>query len=160
MKDVPKITDLAYRCKVCGFLCTKKTDPELTRKKTKLGDYGSNATPTPASWATDEQYESTTISFTAAAGDDPATISDSANRFTACHFKSGQPIKIATTSATNDGTYTIAAMGVSRGTLTLSSSDSLTTEDAATAGTVTIYAVAYQPSVTTGCPLCGSLASR
>lgn len=160
MKTVPSIKDLTYRCKYCGFLCTKKTDPGLTRKKTKTGSYGSNATPTPSAWSTDEQYSAATVSFAAASGSTPAKINDSANGFVDKRFRSEQPIKIATTSGTNDGTYTIAAMGVSRGTLTLSTSDSLTTETAATAGTVTIYAVAYQPNVSTGCPLCGSLDSR
>ena len=160
MKRVPKIDELTYRCKYCGFLCTKKTDPNLSRVKTKTGNYGSNATPEPASWTTDEQYEATTVSFAAASGSTPAKINDSANRFVDKHFKSEQPIKVSTTSGTNDGTYTIAARGVSRGTLTLSSSDSLSDETAATAGTVTIYAVTYQPDISTGCPLCGSLNSR
>lgn len=159
-QKVPSIKELTYRCKYCGFLCTKKTDPNLSRTKTKEGNYGSNGTPEPASWTTDEQYEATTVSFAAASGDVPAKVNDSANRFVDKHFKSEQPIKISTTSGTNDGMYTIAARGVSRGTLTLSSSDSLTTESASTAGTVTIYAVAYEPSISTGCPLCGSLDSR
>lgn len=160
MKRVPKIDELTYRCKNCGFLCTKKTDPNLSRTKTKTGNYGSDATPTPASWSTDEQYVATTVSFVAASGDEPAKISDSARLFTDKHFKSEQPITVSTTSGTNDGTYTIAARGVSRGTLELSDDDSLTDEAAATAGTVTIYAVAYEPSITKGCPLCGSLNSR
>ena len=160
MRKVPKITELTYRCKVCNFLCTKKTDPNLSRTKTKQGNYGSNATPEPAAWTTDEQYSATTISFAAVSGTTPAKINDSANRFADKHFKSEQPIKIGTTSGTNDGTYTIAARGVSRGTLSLSSSDTLTTEAAVTAGTVTIYAVTYEPSVTQYCPFCGSGDSR
>lgn len=159
MKRVPSIDELTYRCKYCGFLCTKKTDPNLSRTKTKTGSYGSNATPQPSAWH-DEQYEATTIRFAAASGDTPAKIYDSANRFTDRLFRSEQPIKIETTSGTNDGTYTIAARGVSRGTLTLDSSDSLTTEAAGTAGTVTISAVTYEPNITTGCPLCGSLNSK
>jgi hypothetical protein len=159
MQRVPKIGELTYRCKVCNFLCTKKRVPELTRVKTKTGNYGSNATPTPSAW-NDEQYSATTISFVAAAGTTPAKINDSANGFADKHFRSEQPISIATTSGTNDGSYTIGARGVSRGTLTLSSSDSLTTENAATAGTVTISDVTYEPNVTTGCPQCGSLNSK
>lgn len=159
MDRIPKIGDLTYRCKVCGWLCTKKRMPELTRVKTKTGNYGSNATPTPSAWY-DEQYVATTLSFVAAAGDVPAKINDSANKFADKHFRSEQPIKIETGSGTNDGTYTIAARGVSRGTLTLSSSDSLTTENAATAGEVTISNVTYKPSATTGCPLCNSLNSK
>ena len=63
-------------------------------------------------------------------------------------------------SGTNDGTYTIADRGVSRGTILLDEDDSLTTENAATAGEVTISKIIYQPNVTTGCPFCGSLNSR
>lgn len=311
MRRVPKISELTYRCKVCDWLCTKKHVPELARVKTKTGNYGSNATPTPTAWY-DEQYSSTTILFVAegehiingdmeldsnwsnvntppvnersntqkhggaysrrftsdsqydgiagdtfltitretynvelwvyqacingagdftigivqgdgsgwaygpslpsltkdtwvkvefsytessggnqaaikfyddlsalqdgdwyvddvstwnlsfdvaAVEDAPAKIYDSANRFADKHFRSEQPIKIVTTSGTNDGTYTIAAGGVSRGTLTLDDDDSLTTENAATAGEVTISDVTYEPNVTTGCPHCGSLDS-
>lgn len=157
--SVPTTDSLTYRCKVCDFLCTKKTEPELSRTKTKTGNYGSNATPTPLAWY-DEQYVATTLSFVAAAGAVPAKINDSANLFADKHFTSEQPIKIETGSGTNDGTYTIGARGVSRGTLALSTSDSLTTENAATAGSVTISDVTYKPNVTTGCPLCGSLDSR
>jgi len=131
----------------------------LTRTKTKKGNYGSNATPTPAAWH-DEQYEATTLSFVAETSSAPAKINDSANKFADKHFRSEQPIKVETTSGTNDGTYTIAARGVSRGTLTLSDSDSLTTENAATAGTVTISDVRYEPNITTYCPFCGSGNSR
>jgi len=157
--SVPTLDSLTYRCKHCGFLCTKKTDPSLTRTKTNRGAYGGNATPDPTAW-NDEQYEATSVSFVAAAGAVPAKINDSANLFADKHFTSEQPIKVETTSGTNDGDYTIAARGVSRGTLTLSSSDSLTTENAATAGTVTMSDRTYKPNVTTGCPLCGSLDSR
>jgi hypothetical protein len=159
MKRVPKTTEFLYRCKHCGYACASKAIKEWGRSKTKQGNYGSNATPTPTAWY-DEQYSATTISFAAVAGDTPAKINDSANLFAAKHFRSEQPIKIATTSGTNDGFFTIAARGVSRGTLTLNSNDSLTTEAAATAGTVTISAVTYQPNVGTGCPFCGSLNSR
>lgn len=159
MSSVPKLSELTYRCKVCGWLCTKKRVPELTRVKTKTGNYGDNATPTPSAW-NDEQYSATTLSFVAETSDAPAKINDSANRFADKHFRSEQPIVIETTSGTNDGTYTIAARGVSRGTLSLSADDSLTTEAAATAGTVTISSATYKPNVTTGCPLCGSLNSQ
>lgn len=159
MQSVPTLDSLTYRCKVCDWLCTKKHVPELTRVKTKTGNYGSNATPTPSAWY-DEQYVATTLSFVAETSSTPAKINDSANNFADKHFGSEQPIKIETGSGTNDGTYTIAARGVSRGTLTLSSSDSLTTENAATAGEVTISDVTYEPNVTTGCPMCGSLDSK
>ena len=159
MENVPKISELTYRCKHCGFLCTKKTVPELTRIKTKTGNYGTNGTPTPTVFY-DEQYTATTLSFVASTGDTSAKINDSANKFADKNFRSEQPIKIETTSGTNDGTYTIAARGVSRGTLTLCDDDSLTTENAATAGEVTISDVTYEPSITTGCPMCGSLNSK
>jgi len=159
MKSIPKTTEFLYKCRHCGFLCARKAIREWERSKTRTGTYGSTGTPTPASF-NDEQYNATAISFVAAAGDVPAKINDSANRFADRHFHSEQPIKIVTTSGINDGTYTIAARGVSRGTLILSSSDSLTTEDAATAGEVTISDVTYEPDVTIGCALCGSLNSR
>jgi len=98
-----------------------------------------------------------TISFTAAAGSTPAYLSDSQNKFGDAHMKGGMKINITTTSGTNDGNYTIADRGVDIGTIRLSSSDSLTTEDAATAGLVTIYRRTYQPNVQTGC---GSLNSK
>jgi hypothetical protein len=158
-KRVPKITELLYKCQQCGFMCAKKPIREWGRSKTRQGSYGGSATPTPSAWY-DEQYSATTISFAAVSGDTPAKINDSANGFADKHFRSEQPIKIETTSGTNDGTYTIAARGVSRGTLTLSSDDSLTTEAAATAGTVTISDVTYEPSIGTGCPFCGSLNSK
>lgn len=158
MKRVPKTTEFLYKCKYCGFTCSKKQFREWGKSKTKHGNYGSNATPAPAAW-TDEQYAATSISFAAVSGTTPAKINDSANRFADKKFKSEQPISIVTTSGTNDGVYTVAARGVSRGTLTLSSSDTLTTENAATAGTVTISAVTYLPNVGTGCPHCGSLNS-
>ncbi len=159
MKSIPTLDSLTYRCKYCGWLDTKKTAPELTRVKTKIGDYGSNGTPSPTAF-TDEQYAATTLSFVAETSSTPAELNDSANGFTDKNFQSEQPISIATDSGTNDGTYTIAAMGVSRGTLVLNEDDSLTTESAATAGTVTISDVTYQPNVTRGCPFCGTLNSR
>lgn len=159
MKRVPKTTEFLYKCKYCGFSgCAKKPVREWGKSKTKHGNYGSNATPTPTAW-NDEQYAATSISFAAVSGTTPAKINDSANKFADKKFKSEQPIAIVTTSGTNDGTYTIAARGVTRGTLTLKSGDTLTTESAATAGTVTISAVTYKPNVGTGCPLCGSLNS-
>ena len=158
MKRVPKTTEFLYKCKYCGFPCSRRQVREWGKGKTKHGNYGSNATPTPAAW-TDEQYAATSISFAAVSGTTPAKINDSANKFADKKFKSEQQFSIVTTSGTNDGVYTVAARGVSRGTLTLSSSDTLTTENAATAGTVTISAVTYLPNVGTGCPHCGSLNS-
>lgn len=307
MKTVPEISELTYKCEHCGFMCTKKTVPELTRTKTKIGNYGTNCTPTPtvfydeqyvfsslggtdnlitngemeldSNWndhgspsvnersseqtysgnysrkftglvsagiksdtfttVTDQQYfgefwiypvDCTEVTILVRRGDDsgnshgaygisglgsntwtkyeftytetgggsgayialykantyyiddvsigsgskvimglrfvaetsdtPAKIIDSANKFADKQFRNEQPIKIETTSGTNDGTYTIAARGVSRGTLTLSDDDSLTTENAATAGEVTISDVTYEPKVTTGCPFCGSLNNK
>jgi hypothetical protein len=126
---------------------------------TKLGNYGNNAVPTPTEYE-DEMYETATVSFTAASGDDAAYLTDSANQFREKRFTQGMTIKVETTSGTNDGNYTIADRGVSKSTILLSSSDSLTTETAATAGTVTISRIIYEPHITTGCPFCGSLHSR
>ncbi|GAJ23516.1 unnamed protein product, partial [marine sediment metagenome] len=56
--------------------------------------------------------------------------------FVTAGFRSGQIITVDTTSGTNDGIYTIST--VTPGVITLIESDPLTTEDAATAGTVTI----------------------
>lgn len=159
MKRVRKRTEDTYRCKICGFENVKKKMLQSNVNVTKLGNYGDNATPTPASYS-DTVYTATTVSFTAASGDDPAYLSDSALGFADNHIRSSHAIAITTTSGTNDGSYTTAARGVSRGTITLSADDSLTTENAATAGTVTIKRVIYEPNVTTGCPFCGSLNSK
>ena len=118
--------------------CFSKKMPQSRAPVTKLGDYGDNATPTPASYTDTASYTALTVSFTAAAGDDPAYLSDSQLRFADNHIQSNWSITIATTSGTNDGTYTIADRGVSRGTILLASTDSLFTESAATAGEVTI----------------------
>ena len=139
--------------------CVSKKMAQSADPVTKSGNYGDNATPTPTAY-TDEYYSAITVSFTAESGSDPAYLSDSALGFSDNHIQSNWGITIATTSGTNDGTYTIADRGVSRGTILLVSTDSLTTEDAATAGTVTIDKNIYKPNVTTGCSFCGSLNSK
>ena len=148
-----------YHCKICGMECVKIRNPESSVPVTKLGNYGDNATPTPSQLA-EILYTASTISFTIESGDDPAKISDSASKFTDSRFLSEMNIRIATTSGTNDGDYSIAARGVSKGEIRLSSDDSLTTENAATAGEVSISRLLYEPSVTTGCSFCGSLNSK
>lgn len=148
-----------YRCKVCGFENRKTLIPGSSVPGTKTGNYGSNATPTPVEYA-DEMYSAATISFTAASGSTPAYLADSENRFGEKCFSDGMTIRVVTTSATNDGDYTIAERGVTRGQISLVSTQDLTTEAAATAGTVTISRVIYKPQITSGCPLCGTLASR
>ena len=169
MKRVPKVSELTYQCKHCGFTCIKKksisSNPEewgIGRGITKTGDYGSNATPTPTTFSdTVAQYTAATISFTAASGSTPAKINDSDNQLADKGFLPGRTIVVSTESGTNDGTYTLAEYGgVASGSLSLSSSDTLTTEAAATAGEVTVCIRSYQPNITTGCPLCGSLNSR
>jgi hypothetical protein len=76
----------------------------------------------------------TTISFTNDGTSD--YISDSASNFVSDGFIAGQTINVSTNSGTNDGQYTISA--VAAGKLTLSASDSLSDEDASTAGATTI----------------------
>lgn len=153
----PKERDFyTYRCKNCGFECRKNKILGSSVPITNIGNYGSNGTPTPESFA-DEMYVSTTVSFVAASGDTPAYLSDSANLFVDKLFRSAMVIRISTDSGTNDGDKTIADRGVSRGQILLSSSDSLTDESAATAGTVTISNVTYKPnSNLSGCPFCGT----
>jgi hypothetical protein len=124
-----------------------------------LGDYGSKGTP-PGVVFYDQHYSATTIRFVAAAGTAPAYLADSANLFGDKLLKSEMPIRVATSSGTNDGDYTIAARGVSRSEITLKSTDVLTTEIAATAGTVTISAIKWKQNISTGCPACGSLWSK
>lgn len=158
-KRVPLWSEYAYKCAYCGMECFSNTTPSGI-SKTKDGDYGSNATPTPAAYEVALCSASTTISFTAAAGSTPAYLLDSLGLFTAFQFRAGMSIRIATTSGTNDGSKTIATRGVQRGQILLVDTDSLTTESAATAGEVTIYHVRTQPNITTGCPLCGSLNSK
>jgi hypothetical protein len=139
--------------------CVSKKMEQSSLNVTKLGDYGDNATPAPASLS-ETVYTATTVSFTAASGDDPAFLTDSQSRFADNHIPTSHALAITTTSGTNDGSYTTAARGVSRGTVTLASTDSLTTETAATAGTVTIKRVIYEPNVVSGCGHCGSLNSK
>jgi hypothetical protein len=153
------INSYVYRCKICRWECRKKQIPGSNVPVTKLGDYGSKGTPTGEAFY-DELYKAATISFTAAAGSTPAYLSDSCNRLGEKQFKSEMPIRVETSSGTNDGEYTIAARGVSRDKILLSSSDSLTTETATTAGTVTISTKKYKPNYTRGCPGCGSLNSK
>ena len=148
-----------YRCKYCGFECRKKLIPGSNVPVTKLGNYGDNATPTPTEYI-DEMYEATTISFSAVSGSTPAKISDSAALFGDKHFTGGMPIRVETTSGTNDGDYTIAARGILRTELRLSSDDDLTAENAATAGTVTISRIMAEPDIQSGCPFCGSKNSK
>ena len=139
--------------------CVSKKMQQSADPVTKTGNYGDNATPTPTSYS-DDVYTATTVSFTAESGSDPAYLTDSALRFADNHIQSNWSITIETTSGTNDGTYTIADRGVSRGTILLDDDDSLTTETAATAGEVTISKNIYVPSITTGCSFCGSLNSK
>ena len=79
----------------------------------------------------------TTIAFVEndAAAD---TITDSANGFLIAGFQAGDQITVSSTSALNDGTYTIGS--VVAGTITLLSRNDITTETAAAAGTVKIVA--------------------
>ena len=159
--EVPeRLGDITYRCKYCGQECVGK--PGLLPSGlsvTKTGSYGSSVTPAPATYD-DLLYTASTISFTAASGASPATINDSAGMFSEKHFIPESVIKIDTVSGTNDGTYTIASRGVLPKTLSLSSSDDVTTETAATAGQVILYRVIYQLNVAGGCGFCGSLNSK
>ena len=159
MLRVPDRSESTYRCQVCGMECVSKKMQQSADPVTKTGDYGDNATPTPTTYS-DDVYTATTVSFTAAAGDDPAYLSDSALAFADNHIQCNWSIAIETTSGTNDGSYTIADRGVSRGTILLDSDDSLTTETAATAGEVVIKRVIYKPNITSGCSFCGSLNSK
>jgi len=92
-----------------------------------------------------EQVDAASVSETTIAfvNSNPDTITDSGSGFLTAGFEAGQIIVITTTSGTNDGTYTIAS--VAAGTITLIAANSLTTENAATAGTVAIVAGAIQP---------------
>lgn len=152
MQKVQNRDYYTYRCKYCGYECRKKLITGSSVPLTKRGDYGDSATPQPTTYA-DEMYEATTISFNST-----PYIEDSANLFGKKHFTGGMTIRIATGSGTNDGDYTISDRGVTRGKILVD--ESLTDENAATAGTVTISNVQYKPSVTTGCPMCGSLNSK
>lgn len=158
--EVPqRIGNLTYRCKYCGQECVEKIGTASGLSTTKKGNYGESCTPTPAAY-NDLTYTASTISFTAASGDDPATINDSVNQFSEKHITPEMVIAVVADSGTNDETYTIATRGVAPGVLSLSSTDDVTTEDAATAGEVSIYRVIYQPNVSTGCGFCGSLNSK
>lgn len=158
-RNMPR-SHYVYRCKVCGFECRKVKIPQSSVPLTRLGDWGSKGTPTGEVFY-DQHYSATTIGFVAAAGTAPVYMTDSANLFGDKMLKSEMPIRVATSSGTNDGDYTIAARGVSRGEITLKSTDVLTTETAATAGTVTISAIKWKPNQSAGgCPSCHSLNSK
>lgn len=148
---IPDRKSHTYRCQVCGMECVNKHINGLA--PTKLGNYGSNATPSPTTYS-ETVYEATTVSFDG----DNAKLVDSQNAFAEKHFMGGETITVETTSGVNDGTYTLAERGVTRSDLSVTTD--LTTESASAAGTVTIKRVIYQPNVTTGCPFCGSLNSK
>lgn len=153
-----------YKCNYCGQECFSRGGLPSGQTPTKLGDYGSECTPTPSNYD-EELYETTTISFTAETASTLAYISDSAAKFADKHFQPGMTLVVSTTSGTNDGTYTINtdldyAGTVKADVLYLSSSDSLTTENAATAGTVTLSRRIKEPTIGTGCSFCGSLNSK
>lgn len=152
------LSNYTYKCNFCHQRCFKKTTPS-GQSPTKSGDYGDEAVPTPATYV-DEQYVATSVGFVAASGSTPAYLTDSRAKFVDKYFEASSSIRIAATSGTNDGDYKIDDRGVSRDEILLASTDSLTTENAATAGTVTISRLIKQPSITTGCPFCGSLNSR
>jgi len=154
-------SDYVYRCSVCGFENRKKIIPgsRSSVPLTGKGNYGDNATPTPVAFA-DEMYKAVTIGFVAATDSAPAYLTDSACLFGEKHFTPYMKIRIVTDSGTNDGDYTIAERGVSRNEILLSSTDDLTTENAAAAGKAIISRILYKPNITSGCPNCGSLASR
>ena len=124
---------------------------ELSSSTTTYGNYTAYSVP---------MYTATSIGFVAASGSVSAYLTDDQYRFGDEHIQSNATIAIATTSGTNDGDYTIADRGVSRGQILLAASNSLTTENAATAGTVIISKLIFKPNITTGCPFCGSLNSR
>ncbi|KKL93568.1 hypothetical protein LCGC14_1873360 [marine sediment metagenome] len=152
------LDDYIYRCNFCHHVCFKRVTPS-GQSPTKTGDYGDNAVPTPSAYV-DEQYVATSIGFVAASGSTPAYLTDSLAKFGAKYFEASSNIRIATGSGTNDGDFTIHDRGVSRDKILLISTDSLTTESAATAGTVTISRLIKQPNITTGCSFCGSLNSK
>jgi len=120
--------------------------------KTKLGNYGDNGTPQPQLFA-EVFLTGTTIAFT-----DTPSITDSLSQFRDARFRDAMKIRIGSTSGLNDGDYNIASRGVSPGEIL--TEESLTTESAAAAGTVTISRLLYQPNITTGCSFCGSLNSK
>jgi hypothetical protein len=158
--EIPeRLGNLTYRCKYCGQECVEKTGLASGLSPTKKGSYGASCTPTPASY-NDLIYTASTISFTAATATEAAKINDSALMLAEKHITPEVVIAVVTGSGTNDGTYTIEVRGVAPGVLSLSSSDDVTTEDAATAGEVSIYRTIYQPNVTGGCGFCGSLNSK
>ena len=140
-----------YRCNYCGFECrTQKSPTGLSA--TKIGNYGDNCTPPYTAYA-EEYLVASTISFTST-----PSIADSASGFKDCGLRPGYTIRIATTSGTNDGDYTILELGLAAGEIL--TDGSLTTESAATAGEVTISRLVYKPVIGRGCGNCGSLNSK
>lgn len=151
MKRVPNRDESTYRCQVCGFECVSKKMAQSSRAITKRGDYGTDATPTPTTYD-DEMYRSSTMSFESS----PAKIVDADKKFTDKGIKAHWALIVSSGSGTNDGSYTIAERGVSRGEILLEGS--LT--DETTPGEVVLSRRIYKPNITTGCPFCGSLNSK
>lgn len=146
--------NVAYKCQICGF--ENVTERINGRNPTVIGDYGSNATPTPTTYD-DEMYQSDTITFIYTPLISPLKrIVDSNQSFRDKHIMDHWTLVISTDSGINDGTYTVTSGGVSRGEILVE--ESLT--DEATPGTVTISRRIYQPNITTGCPFCGSKNSK
>jgi hypothetical protein len=141
------------RCIICGWEVRNKKISYSNVPITKTGNYGSNATPQPVTFA-DEMYVATTISFVDASSPDAAYMADSAYLIGDKGFHTGMTIRVETTEGTNDGDFTISS--VTRGEILLTSSARLTTQSAATAGTVTISRVIWKPNITSFCPFCGS----
>lgn len=166
MERVPVESELTRRCRVCNFpiilkkqISANPTPWGVARGITPRGSYQSDTVPTPESFNV-ELCESDTISFSAASGDTPAKILDSAKRLADLCLKPGDTIIISHTEGSNNGTYALAERGgVTSGELSLASGYNLTTQAVAAAGTVTISVRRFKPSVSTGCPFCGSLNS-
>jgi hypothetical protein len=196
VQAVKNRSDYTYSCKICGLENFNTQMEELAPAGlsgsagvpiTVLGNYGHNATPTPTT-DTVTVYTATSLSFASASGDVPAKISDSLYRFADKLIKPTWSITIETESGINDGSYTIADRGVTRGEISVdetgvmpnylmiagefviiageyvtigSAADSgFTTEPANSAGKLTIKKLIYVQNITTGCAFCGSLASR
>ena len=118
---------------------TSYIDEEIAWSKWGITVYGVASGARYASRARIASKERTTGALTTIAFNNVGTadtITDSAGGFLTAGFEAGQKINVVANSGTNDGDYTI--LSVVAGTITVSTGDSLTTEDAATAGSTTV----------------------
>jgi len=165
VQRVKNRSEYTYRCRICGFENLHTKMPQTDVPVTKIGDYGANGTPTPETYNlscydTSVFYpETPSISYFAAAGGIDAYMLDTRQKFVEFGFMTLRNLYVYTSSGLILGNYTISERGVSPQRVYVEEDFGMDL-GAAEVGYTIIYKRSYRPSVSTGCPFCGSLASR